>query len=702
SSSSAADGCGKSNIVDAIRWCMGEQSAKHLRGKAMDDVIFNGSDTRGPASMAEVSLTFEDVGFSAETLKLALNEKDGAAAAGLSAEEAAVTELAEGEEKAEVEARAEDDANAEQARGEEQATVEGGDAAQAEGAETAQAEGSETAQAEAAEAANNQAVDANGKPLPTATQEVEKILADKPPAIDFSQYAEVSVSRRLFRDGTSNYYLNKTPCRLRDITDFFLGTGVGTKAYAIIEQGRVGMIVSARPQDRRLIIDEAAGITKFKTKKRAAERKLDQTRQNLLRVSDIVTELAKRLGTLRRQAQKAARYRRYKAEVKDIELTQATQKYLEYGVSERHLSIELDKVRGDLDKARAEYDARDAKVVAERTELSMEERRLSQMQEEVWELENRLKLSENKVEYQRREAAELEERAKSAIQEIAQLKDRRQQGREELGRVQDEFDNLDGEVEAAKQAAAEREQAAQTAREELETARKALEGARMRVAEARSDLARAVNSKESLGRRREDVDSRLARVHDETESVNQRAQELDKQIRALSEKLAGLKQTRFDLGARKEDFEAQLTSLEDACGKSEAEVETLRTELHRRRSRLQSLIEINQKYEGFARGTRAVMQATGEVLPAGERQRIKGLVADFVDARANLEVAVEAALGDKLGGILVDSHEVGAKAIDFLKNKSAGRSAFVPFSKPAAQASPGIQFEDRSGGSSVS
>ena len=131
---------------------------------------------------------------------------------------------------------------------------------------------------------------------------------------------EVAVTRRLYRDGTSEYFLNKTPCRLRDITDFFLGTGVGTKAYAIIEQGRIGQIVSSRPEDRRAIIEEAAGITKFKAKKKAAEKTHRPTRQNLMRVSDIVGELDKRMGSLRRQAQKAERYKRYKAELKDIEL----------------------------------------------------------------------------------------------------------------------------------------------------------------------------------------------------------------------------------------------------------------------------------------------------------------------------------------------------------------------------------------------
>ncbi|HEY8427765.1 MAG TPA: AAA family ATPase, partial [Sandaracinaceae bacterium] len=189
------NGCGKSNIVDAIRWAMGEQSARHLRGKAMEDVIFNGCETRGPHSFAEVTLTFDN--------------EDGLG----------------------------------------------------------------------------------------------------PP--EYRDYPEIAVTRRLDRNGNSEYLINKTPVRLMDVTQLFLGTGVGTKAYSIIEQGRIGFIVSAKPQDRRHLIEEAAGITKFKAKKKAAERKMEQTRQNLLRISDIIGEIEKSLVTLKRQAQKAERYKKY-------------------------------------------------------------------------------------------------------------------------------------------------------------------------------------------------------------------------------------------------------------------------------------------------------------------------------------------------------------------------------------------------------
>src|SRR4029079_8441625 len=206
-------GCGKSNTVDAIRWCMGEQSAKHLRGRSMDDVIFSGSDSRAGNEFAEVTLTFEN----------------------------------------------------------------------------------------------------NSGDVP----------------IELRDYPEIAVTRRLTRSGDSDYLINKTPVRLKDVTDLFLGTGAGTKAYSIVEQGKIGLIVSAKREDRPLLIEEAAGITKYKSKKKQAEKKMEMTQQNLLRVGDIVSEIERSLGSLKRQAAKAERYLSYRNELEDLQLYEASHKWLE-------------------------------------------------------------------------------------------------------------------------------------------------------------------------------------------------------------------------------------------------------------------------------------------------------------------------------------------------------------------------------------
>src|SRR5690606_9507050 len=249
-------------------------------------------------------------------------------------------------------------------------------------------------------------------------------------------------------------------------------------AYAIIEQGRIGQIVSARPQDRRAIIEEAAGITKFKAKKKAAEKKLDQTRQNLMRVSDIVAELDKRMGTLRRQAQKAERYRKYKAELKDIELWKASHRWLELHGEDKMVAATLEETRTQLEDARAQWNAKDAHVVAERAELSVEGRRLVSVQEHVYELDNRLRLGESKIGFERREAGELDTRIATALTEIHENAGRRSRGAAELAARQEELSALAAEVENEAAEVAARETAASDARRRVSDLQRDLDGAR--------------------------------------------------------------------------------------------------------------------------------------------------------------------------------------------------------------------------------
>ncbi len=652
------NGCGKSNIVDAIRWCMGEQSAKHLRGKAMEDVIFAGSESRGPAPMAEVSLTFDDVGFSHETLELARHSDEAET-------ERALAELAPDEP-------AGDDA--------------GAPAPGAPDAGTPDVAAPPVEAPPPAEPPPAVFLDKDGNPTLSPTEEVAQMLADQPPAFDFARYTEVTITRRLYRDGTSQYFINKTPCRLRDITDFFLGTGVGTKAYAIIEQGRIGQIVSARPADRRMIIEEAAGITKFKAKKKAAEKKLDQTRQNLMRVSDIVAELDKRMGTLRRQAQKAERYRKYKTEMKDIELWKGAHRWLELTGEGNVLATRLDEVRTELDDARASWAAKDAHVVAERAELAVEERRLVGVQDQLYELENRIRLGDSKIGFERREAEELDSRIGVARQEIEQIAADRAQGAEELALRQAELAELEAEVAREAAEVATREAETTEGRQMLVNAQGRLDDARAELASRRTEIATTTTQLESLGRRQEEAQRRLERVMSETGQHTDRSKELEREGRRVDGALVELRQTRLDLGTQNHDFERRREVLSDEVARGEAEVETLRTELQRRTSRLSSLKEIQDRYEGFARGTRAVMQRAESIIELGRERgairdgsdAIHGVVADVVRAPELLEVAVEAALGDRLGGVLVAQPEVGLAAIGFLKQGGAGRSAFVP------------------------
>ena len=549
------NGCGKSNIVDAIRWCMGEQSAKHLRGKAMDDVIFSGSDSRGGSGMCEVSMTFEN---------------DGRV------------------------------------------------------------------------------------------------------PVEYLAYSEITVSRKLFRDGTSEYWLNKTPCRLRDVTDFFLGTGIGAKAYSIIEQGRVGMIVSSKPEDRRFLIEEAAGITKFKLKRKAAEKKMESTRQNLLRVSDVVAEIEKQLGSLRRQAQKAERYKQYKAEMRDIELWSATQRWLGLHAEGRVAGEALAEVEAARDQAHHALGVREALIESARLSAAGEERRIAGMQERLYELDNRIKLGEAEVDHRGKEARQLEERAESARAEIEILGGQIEEDASELERLRLERGQV-AEITAGQGGSlTEGEESFRAAREELGRVQRELDGAKAEIGRAQADIARAESQERSLGKRVSDLEMRIARVREEELRQGSRGEELRVEIASLDLLLGGLRQTKLELHEQRAVHEGRLVDLKEEIVRGEADLETVRGELHRRKSRHHSLEEIAARYEGFDRGTRAIMKHKDE------RWGIRGLVADVVQAPAEYEAAVEAALGNHLGSVVVESHEVGVDGIEFLKSRREGRSSFIP------------------------
>ncbi|MEE8508910.1 MAG: AAA family ATPase, partial [Myxococcota bacterium] len=256
------NGCGKSNVVDAMRWAMGEQAARRLRGKSMEDVIFGGSEGRAAIGLAEVTLTFENT--------------DGAG----------------------------------------------------------------------------------------------------PPA--FSDYSEIQIARRLYRSGESEYLINGTPCRLRDVQDFFRDTGIGTKGYTIVEQGQIAEIVSARPEERRVLIEEAAGIGKYKARRREAESKIQSTEQNLLRVTDILSEIRRQIASIERQAKKAARYKQWRETVRVLDLSLAADERSEFLAETEAAARRLEALRDDVIALETRVAQCELAIQQKRIERAESERVLSQ------------------------------------------------------------------------------------------------------------------------------------------------------------------------------------------------------------------------------------------------------------------------------------------------------------------------------------
>lgn len=556
------NGCGKSNIVDAIRWCMGEQSAKLLRGKSMEDVIFNGSEGRGPSGFAEVSITFENT--------------DGLTPA------------------------------------------------------------------------------------------------------EYRDYGEIKVTRRLDRQGNSDYLINHTPVRLMDVTNLFLGTGVGKRAYSIIEQGRIGFIVSSKPEDRRHLIEEAAGVTKFKARKRQAERKMDQTRQNLLRVSDIIQEIERSLASLKRQAQKAERYKRYRAEMRDLELHVASHRWLELTATQKVVGRELEQATAGSQGVRMAVRVREAEVESERLALHEVESAVEKAQTRAFELDNSVRLIESRIEHHEEKLAGLREAEQQMERELRELSAQRDQLRGERDMLAASLESLEEQERVAAEALRRENEELERRRAAAEDAERVVAGARARVSDARTRIARAEAVLHGFERRREEARARLDKMRVDREGLAQRVVEVEQEAAALKARLERLASGKEQTASRKTELQQELERLREEIRQSDARVEALREELAERRSRLRSLEEIQQRFEGVGAGVRALMTRHGQDADAQRREGVLGFVADRLECPAEFTQALAGALGDRLQHVVVDDLDAGLRALAWLREDERGRATVVP------------------------
>src|SRR5499427_93949 len=401
------NGCGKSNVADAITWVMGEQSAKSLRGERMEDVLFNGSDARKPTASAEVRLRFN--GFVKQVI-----------------------------------------------------------------ADTANGNGHHTHEH------GNGNGNGNGHHRESIAEEIIQSVA-----------REVEVTRRLYRSGESEYLIDGQICRLKDIHDLLMDTGLGAKAYAIIEQGKIGLILSSRPTDRRQLIEEAAGVTKYKARRRQAELKLEAAQQNLTRIDDIVFEVEKQRGTLKRQAGKARRYQKLRDQLRRWEKVLFARKY-------RQLAETIDSARTRLADAREKESAAAAHLAGVeadlsrlRIELTEAEARATAAREAAHACELAINRQQQQITFDGEQVVTLEGRTSALEVELAAL-DARREPHEALLRAR---------REAAQAANQERDRAAAALAaggEAYDTAHRSIEGLEADVEAARSEVFSALNSATAL------------------------------------------------------------------------------------------------------------------------------------------------------------------------------------------------------------
>jgi len=566
------NGCGKSNIVDAIRWCMGEQSAKHLRGRAMEDVIFNGSESRGPHGLAEVTITFD-----------------------------------------------------------------------------------------------------NNDP---------NYAASLPP--EYQAYPEIAITRRLYRDGTSEYLINKVQVRLRDITELFLGTGVGTKAYSIVEQGRIGQIVSSRPEDRRLYIEEAAGITKYKQRRKQAERKMELTRQNLLRITDIVTEIDRTRASLKRQVAKAERYIQYRAELEDLVLHDASHKLLELIVTEQvEKQAEISASAG-LGEARARLGEAESALDAAREEALAIEQRSDRASTAAFEADNDVTALGAEIERARDRMRHLGERQSAAETEQAEIGQR-------LALLNDERATLGARLldlardERERVADAEKEDVALAElRDQEARANEELQGVRQKLGDTSSRAAAEEARLGAHGHHIAELEARRDRLAAERAEIADELTELDARKHALERSVAELAEGKLLTVAERESLEGEMVELRARQLESERAVDAAKNELSLKKSRLRALDELHRRLEGVGAGARALV--------SGSHSGVAGLVADRIEAPAELTRAFAGLLGERLQYVVVEDLPRGLELLAELARTERGRANIVaarpPFVAGSAKGAP--------------
>ncbi len=564
------NGCGKSNVIDAIRWVMGEQSVKQLRGKSMEDVIFSGTNGRAPTGMAEVSLTLSnDNGSAPEELK---------------------------------------------------------------------------------------------------------------------DFTEINLTRRLYRSGESGYFLNKIPCRLKDIHNVFLGSGHGSKSYAVIQQGNIGIITEAGPEERRYFVEEAAGVTRYKHHRTEALRKIDTTHQNLMRVADIIAEIKRQMDSLKRQARKAELFSKYQSRARDLDVRLGLQQF-ESLTQQIDATEELLRSLRDADfQQTAELKKLDAAVEEIKLERSQKNQAISEQKSQKYEIQRSIDRMEKDLEHLREEIDRLTRESTELQNARLGLEQQNQSMLSEIDQGEAENVKLRGETERIRALLDQERSSQEQANAQMTALTRELEAGKARLLDLTAQDARYRNIYQNAATNRENLKRRLKRTDEEEAQAHKKIEEAqDRESRSRS-RLESIKSSIETLSGGIADARGRLEEKSKALAAQVKQVQSLELERSTVRSKYATLKKMEDNFDWYKDGVKAVMKharAEADTVPpgTGHERRLSGimaLVADVIEPEAAAAAAVEAALGESLQYVIVESQAAGLTAIDFLQSHNAGRSGFIP------------------------
>jgi len=568
------NGCGKSNIVDAIRWVLGEQAPSKIRGKSMDSVIFNGTEKVAPSGMAEVSFYFEN------------DEKN------------------------------------------------------------------------------------------------------LPP--QFNSYNEICITRRLFRTGDSEYLINKIPCRLTDIVELFLGTGFGAKAYSIIDQGTITNFATSSPEDRRLMVEEAAGITKYRNRKKVALSRLEQTENNLLRISDVIKEIDRQINAIQKQAKKAERYQKIKEELNAIESKQARWEMKCILETKQSIENEMEHLKGLDSELSARITELESTHIDISSEISDKEAKINELNNKLVSIESKMRLIENEKTFFAREIDHLRQSNQSGTDRIAALKQRTGEIENELEKKLQEKSEIEQEISIHSVRISEQEKELNELMSKKAEVQAKLSDAQKRMIETMTEIARLTNKKNYSESAIQDNIKRMEGLRLEKENILSQITKQEEAISNLQRDLeSNLRETE---GAENKynTFTEKLMDLESELIRTETTILNTKEKLTESRSRYNSLLELEKNLEGFDEGIKKILKVKEENSDERLSEGIVGLITEYIEVEPTYERAIESVLGEKLQSLIIREPEIGIHALNLLKTSPSGRTTFIPIKPKANSTSTGM------------
>ena len=549
------NGSGKSNVGDAVRWVLGEQSAKQLRGGNMQDVIFSGTETRKPLSYASVAITLDN--------------------------------------------------------------------------------------------------------------------SDHVLPVDFN---EVTIARRLYRSGESEYLINGSACRLRDINEMFYDTGIGKEGYSIIGQGQIDRILSGKPEERRELFDEAAGIVKFKRRKNTTIKKLEEEQQNLVRVTDILSELTKQLGPLERQSETARIYLSKRDSLRRLDVNLFLMEYERTGTLLKELEEKNNLSQGELAQCQAAYDETKEKY--------------DRLEEALTELTGQIDALREESQRNALKKQELEGRIDVFKEQMSAIVQNEEHYKMRLGVIQDELDRRADALKAQEEEKRELHARLQEIRQKLsgeeahlDSVRGSIEECTGAVEEGKNEIIEILNSRANTKGKAQRFDTMLEQIDIQKAGVSQRLLRL----KSEEEELGGAMkkaQTRYDsitelmenMNNECVRLEEEVFRIQEELKQQNAQMEIGQTAYHREASRLESLRNMTERYDGYGNSIRRCMEQKDRV------PGVKGVVADLIQVDKSYEIAIETALGGSIQNIVTDNEQTAKRMIEFLKKNRYGRATFLPLS----------------------